>query len=704
MKYLLLFLAIISYTFAFGQWNESANWSFFRSPEKVNTIFEKDNEMWFGTENGLVVVDKSTLQQTIYTSSNSDLPSDDVKAIVDVDGSQFIGTYDLVLIQISGDDWTVTDIPVAEEGTFTGEDPKLYCLEADGVGNLWIGTNYGVLKYDGDDFEFIDTENINTFRDVWAIQKDENNNVFFSSHDVFQYDGENLVNLSDGIPQLFAYGDETRMYYDNGKLWYSVFGNDLSYFEDGEWTVGDIGSIHEMGIRSITTDSQGNLVTVHSYGQVYQYTNGAFELVNQFEHNIEKAIYSTEGNLWTSIDAAYYVSMDGEVETESFLGDVPFVNNTFRKMVADGLGNTYAINDYYYLVGHNDEIGWVNIELPEIVHNLPLNDLAVDHNNTLWVSSAKGLLRYTGSEWVVYSNEIDASVPFSSCHTIQIDSENKIWLREGGDKVIVYNHQTWMVHDNILGYDTYIKATEISPNNTLVFYASDRKLREIAYDGVITTYDISSVLSEEYGSVFDIHFDATNKMWIMIGANDNRVLFAYEQGQWEELDLTTSIEGYISLYSELENGDDGMYFTTTTGMVHIDEAEQVELISSSETLIPLYASNLMINQNGEFWMTSPNGLARFSPASITSNSHLISTPQVAIATWPNPANEKVVVLLGSEQQQELRMVVTNHLGQIIETHQIKTNTDYQLSVQHLDNGVYFIHTMGRVVQPIVIQH
>jgi hypothetical protein len=94
---------------------------------------------WIGTYRGLAKFDG--VSWTVYNTSNSGLPNNDVEAIaIDNTGNKWIGTYGEGLAKFDGVNWTVFNI--SNSGLLSD---YVYAIAIDNAGNKWIGTWGGGL-------------------------------------------------------------------------------------------------------------------------------------------------------------------------------------------------------------------------------------------------------------------------------------------------------------------------------------------------------------------------------------------------------------------------------------------------------------------------------------------------------------------------------------------------------------------------------
>jgi len=91
--------------------------------------------------------------------------------------------------------------------TFTIDDGlpsnKVNCLYQDSIGRLWVGTDAGIVIYDGLDFRIIIRKDGLASNDVRAITADDKGNLWFACYSggVTKYDGRHFINFTtnDGL-------------------------------------------------------------------------------------------------------------------------------------------------------------------------------------------------------------------------------------------------------------------------------------------------------------------------------------------------------------------------------------------------------------------------------------------------------------------------------------------------------------------------
>ena len=105
-----LLYSLISIWFCLGSTVLSQNpeWINYTNGHEVNSVVIDGDNIWAGTNGGLVKLNKTTGEITFYNKANSGLPDNDVRSLaIDGSGNKWIGTYDGGLAKFDGKNWTV---------------------------------------------------------------------------------------------------------------------------------------------------------------------------------------------------------------------------------------------------------------------------------------------------------------------------------------------------------------------------------------------------------------------------------------------------------------------------------------------------------------------------------------------------------------------------------------------------------------------
>jgi len=115
---------------------QNPQWINYTKSNSVYAFAEEGENMWVGTDRGLVKLDKITGNTTCYDRANSGLPHDVVNSIaIDNNGMKWIGTYGGGLAKFDGNDWTVYD---TSNSGLPGDRVKTIAIDENNT--KWIGT------------------------------------------------------------------------------------------------------------------------------------------------------------------------------------------------------------------------------------------------------------------------------------------------------------------------------------------------------------------------------------------------------------------------------------------------------------------------------------------------------------------------------------------------------------------------------------
>jgi len=158
--------------------SQTQEWIHFTSGKNISCLADEGNYIWVGTGDGLVKLNKTTGELTVYDKWNSNLPNKYISAIaIDRQGNKWIGTAG-GLAKFDGVNWTVFN---TSNSNLPYND--VWAIAIDGQGNKWIGTRWGGLaKFDGVNWTVFNTSNSNLPNDiVYSIVIDEQGNKWIGT-------------------------------------------------------------------------------------------------------------------------------------------------------------------------------------------------------------------------------------------------------------------------------------------------------------------------------------------------------------------------------------------------------------------------------------------------------------------------------------------------------------------------------------------
>jgi len=279
--------------------SETGKWTTFSTStglpgNQVRSVFcdSKDN-MWFAvTGNGAAKYANGTW--TYYKTSNSGILSNNITCVgEDGAGNILFGTTNGVSILSATDTWSYW-----RDSNIT---LFITCFKTDKDDNIWAGTyGQGFLIFYGDGIEQIYYD---AYKDVNDIETDSKGNVWVATENgLLKYDGNRftVMTSSDGLPDDIV----TALYSDSkNRLWIGTyFGRTVSWI--------DSQGIHQLSlfndriveINDICEDAAGNIWFATYTSGLIKYNNAvpySYKKYNGFpEDDVMASARDNDGNVW----------------------------------------------------------------------------------------------------------------------------------------------------------------------------------------------------------------------------------------------------------------------------------------------------------------------------------------------------------------------------------------------------------------------
>lgn len=223
---------------------------------------------------------------------------------------------------------------------------NVYCMLRDQYGYLWIGTDRGVVKYNGYTYKIFDEQNGLSHPDVWDFFEDRKGRIWLS-----RITGEFGYIRSDQYHKAFMSGEKQDLFYPeyiretkDGIMFLNRFKNSVCLYTEARDT------IHRMTIGRVTRE---DICCITPAGKIYYYDSGILWVLKttgdkwQMEAKCSTALrrgYALLGN--------YLVSDTRKGASDSII--MVHVESCSRRYlpvgISDALYNQYGNRGKYYIV------------------------------------------------------------------------------------------------------------------------------------------------------------------------------------------------------------------------------------------------------------------------------------------------------------------------------------------------------------------
>jgi len=618
MKKIVILTLCIFVTTLSAQQNNSANWTHHQFLDEINDIAETENDMWFATNTGLVRMNKTTFDRTVYHPYNSPLPRQHIEALaVDAAGQLFIGIYDNIVARFDGnDDWDIIDLPVDESQVSISQMPQLYTIFIDDDNEKWVGTNSGLLhqQTDGNWEIFNDStlgnSGVVSFGEVWDITQTDNGDLFISSFEIYKYDGDSFVNLSEGNADLFSYGGTSIESHGND-VWFNEPQSLSARYSEGTWeiyeTEGEVNGLPSGVMSDLKLDQFGTPYVSYTSANldIHKFENNIWTpvddaQVNEIPEGITSIYFDGDGERWltTDNDVFFYIS---NISTQMTLEEGPLADNLPRFVREASDESIYCYSGSLFegkLVKFSSPTEWEEIDFSDNFGGI--NDLEITTDGNLIVSSVQGVFQYQNETWTIIA-DFPASIP----NQIALDTENGIWVSTSTSGLYYYDGNAWTTYTSANSGLTsdFLNSVSVDRNDGVWVVTENQNLEH--FDG--TSWEIfnqaNAMLPESLDNT-DIYFDENNELWFPIF---NFGIFHFDGTTWENF-----VPEFVNTFRQRKiaaNAEGTLYVASSWGIYEFTGTTwQPFLNEENSLLLDQISTDLLIDQNGFFWISTSGGL------------------------------------------------------------------------------------------------
>lgn len=528
----------------------------------------------------------------------------------------------------------------------------------DKQGYIWIGTNDGLNRYNGYEFEVYrhDQESKNSITNNYIVDLQEDN------------EGNIWVGTANGLSKINL----------NGKI--------TNYFSSK-----DNGNLSHNNIGDILITKEGEVIVATSNGlNVYDKEKDEFkrilkekdDITSQFIHTLEQ---DGNGDIW--------------IGTKNGLNKIDIKNEKIYKFYSDKTENSISGNNIYGLSYDDDGYIWVGtfkdglnrIDMntheikrykndPKDINSLPGNyvrDVLKDSNGILWIATNNGLAKYNNEEenfitykkniydedtlvdedvfsiiedksgliWVGtyngisvfdYNNKIEHykkepmnknSLSENLIHGIYEDKDGLLWVGTNSKGVNVIdrktNKVTYINKESTKGLFISDSINDITGKDNIIYIATDNGLVKIDKDkGTIDTYNKSNGICED--NVRTLFLDSKGYLWI--GTIDGVSILNTKNNEVTDITKMLKNNGIEDLFARVIYEDkEGIYWIgcfVDGGLIRIDPVKKTiknykTKSNDKRTISSDTIRSIAEDSKGNLWIGTSYGLNKFNRKSET---------------------------------------------------------------------------------------
>ncbi len=659
LKSLLFLMATL-----FSSVAKAQEWVPHQSPEKINDLVDKDSELIMATDYGLIVMSKTTLEKTTYTTTNSTLENNKISSVTEApNGDIYLSMVQTIGI-FNGSD--IEDVKIPSALVVNINTLELFDIEVASNGDLWVGTSEGVLRKQGENWTRYDKSELGAFFRVWDIELDKNGDVFAGTHDgVHKFEKEAWTHISKN-DSLIGYRNAELFFSKSGDLF---FGGDLTKtarYDGTNWEIYNFGS---GGDRMQFAEDLDGKVYLNLESNIFQlnkgnwtaYTDAQTAALDLLVFDDSYYYIDAENQRWFCNNIYMSASDKGIIRSTSISSNTIEVNN-INQVHKGSNGNIFFImgrTSTWSIAVVDPKGNWSSLELPDSLNwRFGIEDILFLAEDDVWLSSYEGLHHYNGKKWSTFEEVTRGQLASDTKGKIYVLASRRIHMIEKGN-VSEYNTTNSPLSD--------LEATSglsIDANNNIWIasydWSGNSQIQKIDTDGKWTTFDQKeySVIDQPKG---DFHFDENDNVWI--SAKVGAIKFDGNVFTNPIKENISKIDNYKAL--SIESDSEGrMYFAHQYGVTTLLDDVWGELLIDNVSHKKTSArSSIAFDDAGTLWWAS-NDLGVFSYTPETTASIFSKVKRAPVfSIYPNPSEGLINIQTENTSHSSLKLY--NSMGEVV---------------------------------------
>jgi len=548
---------------------------------------------------------------------------------------------------------------------------QIECIFKDSRGFMWFGTNFGLNRYDGNEFKIYKSVKNDTtslvYNAISGIQEDIDGNLWISENPqyvIYNINTERFQrNLSPLLSQMgisftpsIVEIDQNKNYYfykqNVGVYKYDIKTQKLSVFLQGK------------GLNAL---SKGLIVGIHALGDSFWviHQSGLLERMNEKMHMIDfRNAYIQSISAGASLQKILFVDNSGNPWVYPAIADKGVVTYTMKTGKWTYFGSDkkdfrssqdqYITSDFVRALSQDKQgriwiatdHGGINIfnsktQAMIVLRNDPMNPNSISQNSTIslfsdntgimWVGTYKngisyyhpGIFKFEKSPLFFYQN---ANLENKDCNTLLEDKNGNLWIGTNGSGLLKYENSSKQFHlfrnqktdVSTLSSDIVISSMQDSRGDLWFGTFMGGLNKFVGNHFVRYVPEINNPNSIANKSVYGIQEDKSQNLWIATlgGGLDkldpSRTKFThYNSANTKSLSsnyiLSLYKKDFSVIYLCTSQGVDVL--NTVTGKIN-PVFKSTEL---RDKLSDLVIYNTIVDKRGFLWIATDNGINIYDP-------------------------------------------------------------------------------------------
>jgi ligand-binding sensor domain-containing protein/signal transduction histidine kinase len=515
---------------------------------------------------------------------------------------------------------------------------KINAITQTGDGYIWLGTQNGLIRFDGNEFKMIPIDLPQAQgQDVESLGRSRAGGIWFAINNggFGSYDGQTFTAIDDARwsrPDLSAttimeardgalwtgmnsglgrwvkgkpegsFLDETTTGHimslcedPAGRIWLGTAEHGLYYWAEGKFVQIPDNFLKQQNISALATDSDGQIWIGTGYG-LRCYSQGQPKVIPPLVAEVKALLVDSHGILWVGT---------------SGMGLARYENGVFTYLKkADGLGSDYVTSLFEdaegsLWIGTRDGLSQLmDLKFPIISSKEGLlegSSHAVDASSKggLWITSVAGVSYFDGRTITNYTQA--SLMPNCFIKSVFEARNGDVYLVDGNKNIDVISG------DHLLArYTNENWPSALTEDAESVLVASGTSELFRVQNGTLQPYQFKGGVQPVFYWVNKMCVAKDGAIWVA----SNNGIFRLQNGTFKEWSSTNGLSGDKAQWI-FEDVDGSIWAGLTTGIARIKDG-RIENIKQADGLPDDRIYAIVSDDHGFFWFDSERGIFRAS--------------------------------------------------------------------------------------------
>ncbi|HZV69122.1 MAG TPA: two-component regulator propeller domain-containing protein [Saprospiraceae bacterium] len=495
-------------------------------------------------------------------------------------------------------------------------------LYEDKSGRIWIGTQSGKIYFldNSRKVQAFDIEEGHPVKPITTILQDSSGRLWFATYGegVYVYTGKRLFNfdVGDGLSGNDIY---SMISTGTGEIWLGTDdGINICTFENEVKKIRSLGladGLPDQIITALRLDGMGNIwIGTFEYGVVV-YDAMLKKITKPFENQVMDEITSFEifnsHEIWIGTRSMgvwrYNFQFKSIRKLVSLQALAPFA---VSDILADIEGNIWISTNEGTLMSAFNSFESLNTEIGEI------QTLFCDHQDKLWIGTIKGLYKLEQyADKVSKTIRVAPGYDFNTTNILE-DNFNNLWIATLDKGLFIYTPSTGVVKpitssvkdlgSSIMSMDRTTKEIYIGTLQGVVSYPVDR---DITKEKNILFHLLSDPWQSNLHFVYQVFVDSRDRAWF---ATDGNGVYCVDGDQVTQYNGNDSVN-LRKVYSICEDQQKHIWLNTKDlGLVELDGMTYKPL-GLRQGLSTMNVTSIAATRNGDILISHHRGIDLMEP-------------------------------------------------------------------------------------------